>query len=410
MLEIQRFFHQLRNRLLKWWKRTKKNFLKLLKRILRAVYGLYCKMGRTAFIFAASACVVVLVGVVLIITIPASKKRAAAAEAAILAAMATPEPTPTPTVDIAAEVVEETPSPEEAWIQAGQEGEDVLMVQTRLMELGYLDIDEPTSHFGNATQYALKLFQRQHDLQMDGIAGEQTQSILFSEDAQKYIMKEGTEGDDIRSFQEQLEELGYLTIHQITGYYGTDTVNAVKKFQNRNHLTKDGKAGEKTMEAVNSPDARVSYTKEQEVVKAKKKAAAAAKSSSSSGRIDKLISIASKQIGKTYVLGKNGPDSYDCSGLVYYCLKQVGVYTRRLSAAGLAKTTSWQKISSFGSMKKGDLIFFKSDDSSTIGHVAIYIGGGTMIDASSANGKVMKRSCTGSWSRRNFVYARRPIG
>jgi cell wall-associated NlpC family hydrolase len=41
--------------------------------------------------------------------------------------------------------------------------------------------------------------------------------------------------------------------------------------------------------------------------------------------------------------------------------------------------------------------------------VAIYIGGGTMIDASSSNGKIVKRSCTGSWSRRNFICGRRVL-
>ena len=409
-----RIFQRLKSRFLKWWKRfsyqLRRRLTKALRSFLRALYRVYKKLGRTASVVVAASAVVVLVGVILIVTIPVSRKKKAEAMAASFAALATPAPTQTPYVEsVGEEIVTETPTPEEEWIQAGQEGDDVLMVQTRLMELGYLDIDEPTSYFGNVTKYALKLFQRQHELQMDGIAGEQTQSLLFSDDALGYVMKEGMEGDDISAFQHQLEELGYLTIHQITGYYGTDTVNAVIKFQNRNHLAKDGKAGEKTLEAVNSPDARVSYTKEQEVIKEKKKAAAAAKSTSASGRIDKLISIASKQVGKPYILGKNGPESYDCSGLVYYCLRQTGVYTRRLNAAGLAKTTSWAKVSSMGALKRGDLIFFKSDDNSRVGHVAIYVGSGMMIDASSANGQVMKRSCTGGWSKRNFVCGRRPI-
>ena len=38
---------------------------------------------------------------------------------------------------------------------------------------------------------------------------------------------------------------------------------------------------------------------------------------------------------------------------------------------------------------------------------SIYIGGGTMIDASSSNGKVVKRSCTTAYWTRNFVCARR---
>ncbi|MEG1524199.1 MAG: peptidoglycan-binding protein [Clostridia bacterium] len=389
------------------FRRFRHQFIKGLKRFLRACYH----MGKPMCIFMASSVTVVIVGLILIITIPNVRQKKAKAALAQLEALATPIPTPeeSPTPQDYVDPME-TPVPEEEeWITKGAKGEDVLKMQKRLMELGYLEIDEPTSYYGNVTQYAVQLFQRQHELQQDGIAGEQTLALLYSGEAKQYVMKEGAEGDDIRSFQEQLEELGYLTIHQITGYYGSDTVNAVTKFQNRNHLSKDGKAGIKTLEAVNSADARVSYTKEQEVAKAKKAAAKAAKASTSTGRIDKMISIAAKQVGRPYILGKSGPDAYDCSGLVYYCLRQVNVYTRRLNAAGFSKTTSWAKVSSMGALKRGDLIFFKSDDSSTVGHVAIYIGSGMMIDASSANGKVMKRSCTGGWSKRNFVCGRRPI-
>ena len=148
---------------------------------------------------------------------------------------------------------------------------------------------------------------------------------------------------------------------------------------------------------------------ELEIAKQKKAEAKAAKAKTASGRIDTMISIAAKQVGKPYILGKSGPSSFDCSGLVYYCLRQVNVYTRRLNAAGFSRTSSWEKISSMSGLKRGDLIFFRSDNSSSVGHVGIYIGSGMMIDASSSNGKVMKRSCTGSWSRRNFVCGRRPI-
>ena len=385
-----------------WRKKARKKFRSKLKKFLRACY----KLGWKTCAFAAGAVVLVIVGIVIAVTVPKKKQaEAAAALAQQLASAVTPMPTASPTP-----VPTPTPVPEEmTWVQKGAEGDDVLELQTRLMELGYLEIDEPTSYYGNVTQYAVKLFQRQHDLQQDGIVGTQTRELMFSEEAKPYVMREGDEGDDILSFQYQLEELGYLTVHQMTGYYGSDTVEAVKKFQNRNHLTKDGKAGEQTLEAVNSPDARVSYTKQLEIEKEKKKAAAAAKATSSSGRISKLLSIAKQQVGKPYVLGKSGPGSFDCSGLVYYCLRQVNVYTRRLNAAGFSRTTSWAKITSMGALQKGDLIFFRSVDSSSCGDVAIYAGGGMMYDASSANGKVMYRSCTGSWSKRNFLFARRPI-
>ena len=384
----------------RFYKKTKHKFVLWLKRFLRSIYY----MGKTTCIFIACATLFTIVGIIVIVSVSGARRSKAAAMAEV-EALATPAPTVFVSI-----TPEPTPSPtEEIRIEKGAEGEDVLALQKRLMELGYLAIDEPTSYFGNATKAAVKLFQRQHDLQQDGICGEETINLIYAEDAKPYVMLEGAEGDDIESFQEQLVELGYLDDDQVTGYYGTDTVSAVKKFQHRNYLGEDGKAGEKTLEAVNSADARVSYTKEQEIIAEKKKQAALARASSSEGRIDKLISIAKKQLGDTYILGKSGPDTFDCSGLVYYCLRQVNVYTRRLNAAGLSKTTSWTKVSDIDDVKRGDLLFFKSDDSSTVGHVGIYIGGGEMIDASSANGKVVRRSAKSSYWRRNFVVARRPI-
>ena len=372
----------------------------------------FLALGKTVCLFVASAFVFVLIGVTLLIVLSGGRRERERELEALSTSIITPSPSPTatPVPDDWVDPSVVTPDPSESWITRGQHSEDVIRLQTRLMELGYLDIDEPTDYFGKNTQYAVKLFQRQSGLQEDGIVGEQTLEQIESRDALKYVMKEGMEGDDISAFQRQLEELGYLDSKQITGYYGTDTVAAVTKFQHRNHLDEDGKAGELTMEAINSPDARVSYTKEKAIEEAKKKAAKAAKKAKPDSRIDKLIKIASEQVGKPYILGAEGPDSFDCSGLVYYCLRAVNVYTRRLNAAGLSRTSSWKKITSMSAMKRGDLIFFKSDDSSRVGHAAIYIGSGMMIDASSANGKVMKRSCTSAWSKRNFVCARRPIG
>lgn len=399
-------------------KTPKQRFMAWLKRVLRAIYlfgkGIsnwfqrvfhhFFNLEKPLRIFLSGAGAFVIICLIVIIAVSGTRNKRAEALAAELA-MATPIPT-----IATSETPEPTPSPTpEVRIEKGAEGEDVMALQKRLMDLNYLAIDEPTSYFGHATKEAVKLFQRQHELQQDGICGAETIQLIYSEEAKPYVMYEGAEGDDIESFQEQLVELGYLESNQVTGYYGTDTVEAVIKFQNRNHLSKDGKAGEKTLEAINSPDARVSYTKEQEIIAEKKKQAALARASSSEGRIDKLISAAKKQLGDPYILGKSGPDSFDCSGLVVYCLRQANVYTRRLNAAGLSKTTSWTKVSDLDNVQRGDLLFFKSEDGSTIGHVGIYIGGGEMIDASSANGKVVRRGAKTSYWRKTFVVARRPI-
>ncbi|MEM5768282.1 MAG: peptidoglycan-binding protein [Bacillota bacterium] len=290
-----------------------------------------------------------------------------------------PEPTPTPTPD--------------PTLKKGDENERVQQLQERLIDLGYLDVDETTQLYGPATKYAVQLFQRQHGLEQDGVAGPQTLAMIYSADAKKYTLLQGTRGEDVDSLQRQLVDLGYMS--KTTGYYGDETVAAVKAFQERNDLTADGKTGEHTLDVIYSPDAKPSPSK----VQAEKRRA----------NINKMLEVAEDQLGKPYVLGREGPNSFDCSGLVYYCLKQAGSSRGRYNAAGYSKVSDWEKIESMDDMQKGDLIFFWHSSAKTrVGHVGIYIGDGMMIDASTSNGKVVKRSCTTPTWKKLFVCARRP--
>jgi peptidoglycan hydrolase-like protein with peptidoglycan-binding domain len=290
----------------------------------------------------------------------------------------TPSPLPTPTPD--------------PTLKKGDSNEKVQQLQQRLMDLDYMDIDEPTLLFGPATKHAVELFQRQHSLEQNGIADEATLSLIYSDQAQKYMLLEGTRGTDVDSLQRQLITLGYLK--KATGYYGTETIAAVEAFQKQNKLSADGKTGEETLNLIYSPDAKASP----QVIQQKRRAA----------NINKMIQIAVKQLGKPYISGHEGPNSYDCSGLIFYCLKQGGSNRGRFNAQGYANVSDWTKITSMGKLRKGDLLFFWSGRKGKVGHVAIYVGGGMMIDASSSNGKVVKRSCLAPWCRRDFVYARRP--
>ncbi len=292
--------------------------------------------------------------------------------------VATPAPTPTPTPD---------PTLEE-----GMENERVNQLQERLMDLGYLDIDETTNYFGSATKYAVQLFQRQHELDMDGIAGPLTLEMIYSDEAKQYTLLEGTTGTDVTSFQERLRELGYLD--KVTGYYGTETIEAVKAFQERNDLAVDGKAGENTFNLIYSPNAVESADKVAEERR--------------TGNINNFIAAAEEQLGDPYILGAAGPNTFDCSGLVTYCLRQAGSTTGRYNAAGFSQNERWERIDDIDNLQRGDLIFFYNNARSKIGHVGIIIGNGMMIDASSANGEVVKRSYLTSYWRSVFYCGRRP--
>ena len=125
------------------------------------------------------------------------------------------------------------------------------------------------------------------------------------------------------------------------------------------------------------------------------------------GGVSDFIALAKQQIGVRYVLGGKGPDKFDCSGFVYYCLKPLGKMTRYYNSAGMGQIDSWPTVYGKENLQLGDLIFYKSEGSDTrITHVAIWLGGGKLIHASASEGCVCITSW-GGWSDRNFLYGKR---
>ncbi len=362
----------------------------LVKALARMIRGWRKMSGRArTLIFGGIGTVIIALVLLLIFMQPSARAEGAIAQATPLPTLppvATPLPTPVPT----------TP-PEESMdvtMQFGDQNENVTVLQERLMDLGYLDIDEATDYFGPATKYAVQLFQRQNELEQDGIADYDIQMLLFSDDAKHYAILTGMSGDDVANMQRQLIDLGYLSSGKATGFYGEGTTEAIKAFQKANKLTVDGKTGPQTMDHLYSPDA-IATPEKRNALRTK-------------ANISQMIAAAESKLGKPYVWGAKGPNSFDCSGLVYYCLKQAGSNRGRYNAAGYSKVSDWKLISSMNSLKRGDLIFFYDRAKTRVGHVAIYIGNGYMIDASSSHGEVVKRKCLTSYWRGMFIRARRP--
>lgn len=90
-------------------------------------------------------------------------------------------------------------------------------------------------------------------------------------------------------------------------------------------------------------------------------------------QVVQLIKNAVAQIGKPYVWGAAGPNSFDCSGLTSFVYRSVGIEIPR---ASYAQCFAGEKIQP-NEILPGDLIFFNITGGS--GHVGIYIGDGLMI-------------------------------
>lgn len=101
-----------------------------------------------------------------------------------------------------------------------------------------------------------------------------------------------------------------------------------------------------------------------------------------------LISYAKKFLGKPYVWGAQGPNSFDCSGFTYYVFKNSANIT--LPRTSKDQSTYGTTVSK-KNLKVGDLVFFDTSGSNSgnVSHVGIYIGSNQFIHASSSKGKVV---------------------
>jgi len=85
------------------------------------------------------------------------------------------------------------------------------------------------------------------------------------------------------------------------------------------------------------------------------------------------VKFACQQIGKSYVWGAAGPNTYDCSGLTMAAWAKAGV---RLPHNAAAQKSSMSSVSR-ANLRPGDLVFYYGD----IHHVGMYIGGGWVVHA-----------------------------
>jgi peptidoglycan DL-endopeptidase CwlO len=108
------------------------------------------------------------------------------------------------------------------------------------------------------------------------------------------------------------------------------------------------------------------------------------------------IAAAKSQLGKPYIFGTNGPDTYDCSGLTQWAWAKAGV---SMSHYTVSQYNEFPHVP-LSALQPGDLVFFKID----LGHMGMYIGGGMVIHAPQT-GDVVKISPLSNF---NVVGASRP--
>ncbi len=173
--------------------------------------------------------------------------------------------------------------------------------------------------------------------------------------AASIVLRQGSRGSAVVVLQRDLHL-------PADGDFGPQTRRAVITFQRRHHLAADGVVGTHTWAAlggaprVSAPVRSVGVRRPAPVVRAVGSAVET-----------RAVFLAAAQRGKPYRWAAAGPNSFDCSGLVQYVYKRLGVMLPRTTYAQYAAAVHIPR----SQMRPGDLIFVDR-----LGHVGIYAGFG----------------------------------
>ncbi len=139
-------------------------------------------------------------------------------------------------------------------LRIGARGEAVRDLQWRLGALGYGHAPDEPGVFGAATTAAVRAFQHDRGLQVDGVVGRHTWASLVESgfalgDRLLYFRQPMLRGDDIAELQRRLNSLGF-DARRVDGIFGGDTHRALVDFQRSSGLVADGVCGSSTITAL----------------------------------------------------------------------------------------------------------------------------------------------------------------
>ena len=116
-----------------------------------------------------------------------------------------------------------------------------------------------------------------------------------------------------------------------------------------------------------------------------------------------ILTEARKYLGCPYVAGGASPSGFDCSGFVYYVLKQVGLSPYRTPASQFTQGIAVEKAD----LQAGDIVFFSSNSGRSLTHVGVYAGNGQFIHAPNSRSTVSYSDLTSGYWANTYYGARR---
>ncbi|RXI97833.1 peptidase [Anaerobacillus alkaliphilus] len=319
----------------------------------------------------------------------------------------------------------------------GDNGDAITEIQKKLKDAGYYHFDKD-GIFGSRTKEAVKSYQKDNGLFIDGIVGEQTYqhlagvsitvthenskdenvlSTVFaaSEDmidipaptinqtikkAEKNdittvdLLQNGDTGQAVKDLQRLLKNKGYY--HSLVdGAFGPITEAAIRNYQIQNNLAVDGIAGKNTiLHLKTAPSAPMPSRSGSPPAQSEKKIVDSGQTHSTT-----IIEYAKKFIGTPYRWGGTTPNGFDCSGFLMYVYKKQGITIPRTVA------DIWSYGKPVNTLQVGDLVFFQTYRKGP-SHAGIYLGNKKFLHAGSSSGVTISDMTMTYWSSR-YLGARR---
>lgn len=294
-----------------------------------------------------------------------------------------------------------------AGYEYGTKGGDIPAIQKKLIANGYQA--RPNGEYDANTKWAVRLFQKDHNLPVNGIVDNATYKALMGKDMDT----------------SKLSSLGKMSEDKIAAEWaasqkpknGTKSdsntdkqITSDKKKDSKQDKKNSVKASDKDKKN-NKADKKTDNKKVTDTKKNSKEADSLldpldenfvfTKTGPVSKSVRDIISEAENYRGVPYVFGGNTPKGFDCSGYVHYVFAKKGIILPR--SADEQYTVG--KTVSKTNLQPGDLVFFETYEKG-VSHSGIYIGEGKFISATSSSGVAIADMAGGYWGER-YIGAKR---
>lgn len=262
------------------------------------------------------------------------------------------------------------------YLQYGDQNEEVTSLQKQLIKTGYYQ-GPADGIYGTYTQQAVRTLQKNHSLQLDGLAGVEVHSFLENQNLSDIARQQKQNNSSSNSVNTSPSDKPESSTNESAQDTSEDQSHSSASTNETSTSTTE--SNEETTSNSNETESEPKTEPKTET-----KTDTATVSSSS------LVQSAKNLLGTPYSWGGTSPSGFDCSGFLQYVFNQTGVSLPRTVA------DMWNATSSVSSPSTGDIVFFETYKPGP-SHAGIYLGGGQFIHAGSSSGVTISEVHSSYW-------------